>query len=52
MKKLKLRYKIFAYLIVIFVGLHILNWNMEGFGWKGNIYSKFMQIMTLPWSLI
>jgi hypothetical protein len=50
--KLKLRYKILAGLIVIFVGLHILNWKMEGFGWKGNLHSQFMQVMCLPWSLI
>ena len=38
--------------IVVLVGIHVLNWNMQGIGWKGNWKSKLGQIITLPWSLI
>lgn len=38
--------------IVILVGLHVLNWKMKGYGWKGNRLQKLNQVLSMPWSLI
>jgi len=44
--------KIIIYFIVIISGIHVLNWDIKGIGWRGNKMDKFQQIITLPWSLI
>jgi hypothetical protein len=49
---LNLKDKVIMSLIVILVGIHILNWNIKGIGWKGSLIDKFMQVLILPWSLI
>jgi hypothetical protein len=43
---------IIAGTIVILVGIHILNWEIKGFGWRGSYFDKFKQCMLIPWSLI
>lgn len=51
-RKITLKDKLIIGTIVFIVGVHILNWEMQGIGWKGDLISKFKQCLLLPWSLI